>query len=136
MSRRQKEWARLARLRLIVTLGGRCAACGATQHLTFDCRVPRGHAHHGQSTDTRMCFYRAQARVGNLQLLCDRCNSLKADGTMDELREQLTALGVAITLSNTIRVGEQCEQQRDACTHRGNGAIEPVNSFVNKRGCL
>jgi hypothetical protein len=45
--------------------GGRCVRCGATEYLEFDHIIP--HARGGANT------------VGNVQLLCRRCNLLKKD---------------------------------------------------------
>ena len=58
-------------------MGGKCAHCGSKIDLTFDCIKPMGHDHHGWSTDKRMTFYRQQARLCNLQILCAHCNSRK-----------------------------------------------------------
>lgn len=55
-------------------LGNKCALCGATAPLTFDCIVPMGHKHHVMSTVARVKFYEEQMRKGNLQLLCFTCN--------------------------------------------------------------
>ncbi len=45
--------------------GGRCARCGASDYLEFDHVIP--HSRGGANT------------VGNVQLLCRRCNNLKSD---------------------------------------------------------
>lgn len=79
MAKKQKQWARRARARLVHILGSRCAACGTDEALTFDCIRPCGDSHHRYSTDQRMSFYRRQARFGNVQLLCHACNSLKGE---------------------------------------------------------
>jgi hypothetical protein len=78
MGKRQKEWARRKRAEMVTLLGSKCATCGAREELSFDCIVPQGHRHHTFDTSARMSFYRAQYRVGNLQLLCDRCNTDKS----------------------------------------------------------
>jgi len=78
MGLRQRQWAKAARLALIQSLGGRCAWCGTTEHLTCDCIAPMGHEHHERYDPSwRVSFYRAQAAVGNLQVLCDACNTRK-----------------------------------------------------------
>ena len=79
MSHRVKIWAKKARAHLMHVLGGRCMACGKTSNLTFDCIKPQGHKHHEFSSDQAMCFYRKQWRMGNLQILCAHCNSVKGD---------------------------------------------------------
>lgn len=83
MSKRHKLWAKAQRLRLYSILGNRCNGCGSETHLTFDCRSPAGDRHHKYDTSQRMCFYRAQFRIANLQLLCSQCNALKADFSLD-----------------------------------------------------
>ena len=77
MGKRQKIWARRARARLIESLGGRCVRCGTVEHLEFDCITPRGHDHHRCDSSSRICFYRFQHRLGNLQILCANCHLLK-----------------------------------------------------------
>lgn len=79
MAKRHKKWARAKRLALVEALGGVCQGCGTTEALTFDCIEPEGDAHHRYDTSQRMSFYTAQARRGNLQLLCSECNALKGD---------------------------------------------------------
>lgn len=78
MARRQVDWARRARAKLIAELGGRCTVCGTTEALELDCIDPQGHRHHRLGVTWRICFYRAQARAGNLQVLCAHHNNVKA----------------------------------------------------------
>ena len=77
MGKRQKEWARGERQRMMGVLGGVCVICGATEGLEFDCIRPMGDRHHRYDTSQRMCFYRRQYAEGNLQLLCGSCNGRK-----------------------------------------------------------
>ena len=79
MSARHVAWARQARERLRSLLGGRCRWCGSQRNLTLDCIDPKGHAHHASGVLARTVFYRAQWRVGNLQVLCEACNNLKGN---------------------------------------------------------
>ena len=79
MSKRQKEWARLGRARMVALLGGKCACCGRLSNLQLDCIRPAGHLHHGTDPASRHVFYRRQMRAGNLQVLCARCNAYKGD---------------------------------------------------------
>lgn len=79
MGVRQKEWAKKAKKKLMVELGGKCVECGTKRKLTFDCVIPTGHAHHKMSFDRRMSYYRAQAADCNLQILCKRHNDEKQD---------------------------------------------------------
>ena len=72
---------------LFAFLGEACAECGADKDLAFDVVVPFGTPkwHHGRmSQRQRVNFYREQCYAGNLQVLCDQCNTAKArhDGTM------------------------------------------------------
>ena len=79
MARRHKLWAAATRARMVCILGSRCAACASTEELTFDCWAPAGDRHHRLSAPERITFYRKQMRAGNVQILCQTCNSLKAD---------------------------------------------------------
>lgn len=92
MGKATKRWAKNARRRLMVRLAvfqglpePACFCCGATIELTFDCIDPiDGERHHRMSTDQRMVFYRRQHYTfDNVQILCDRCNSRKADARVD-----------------------------------------------------
>lgn len=60
-------------------LGDKCAYCGITTNLTFDCIKPTGGKHHKLSSVNRMSFYLGQWRAGNLQILCHTCNTKKSD---------------------------------------------------------
>jgi len=77
MGLKQREWARSQTLVLRELLGGACAHCGVEEKLEFDCIEPCGHWHHKIEWSWRISFYRQQLRVGNLQLLCQTCNSRK-----------------------------------------------------------
>lgn len=79
MAKRQKVWAAKARDALAAKLGGKCVKCGTTEKLTFDCIIPQGDEHHKMSFDRRISFYRAQDKIGNLQLLCKPHNDAKGD---------------------------------------------------------
>lgn len=74
MASRQVEWARRRRAYLIAALGGKCAVCGSTTSLTFDCIRPRGDAHHQLSSVARLAFYWREMQKGNVQLLCAEHN--------------------------------------------------------------
>jgi 5-methylcytosine-specific restriction endonuclease McrA len=75
MSKRQKQWARVTRARLIRSYGGKCSCCGGTEHLQFHLLRPAREGHHGRDTSSRTSFYRRQARQANLQLVCARCHT-------------------------------------------------------------
>lgn len=72
------------RTRLMMILGNRCAFCGNTTTLTFDCIKPTGDKHHRMNPLDRMHFYFSQSRAGNVQLLCFNCNVRK--GTREQPR--------------------------------------------------
>lgn len=65
------------RKRLMMILGGKCAQCGRTADLTFDCIKPTGDEHHRMNPLDRMHFYFQQTRFGNVQILCWTCNVRK-----------------------------------------------------------
>jgi len=90
MGARQKEWARKARAILVEQLGGCCEACGAKEELELDCIKACGDRHHRMDTSARVSFYRAQARAGNLQVLCKYHNAVKS--TMEHPRVTIGGL--------------------------------------------
>jgi len=63
---------------LMATLGNACARCKTQENLTFDCIQAQGDRHHKIDTSARMSFYRKQYAIGNLQILCDACNTAKS----------------------------------------------------------
>ena len=80
MSKRQKEWARVAREALVKQFGGACEHCGGLHNLTFDVINPtRRTMHSRKDSSARVSFYRQMAARGNLQLLCRSCNARKND---------------------------------------------------------
>ena len=95
MGARQKAWARRERARLIIVLGAKCVDCGATDRLTFDCKIAMGPDHHKLDTSARISFYRSMLAVDNLALRCHSCNSRKGNGptiTTDHHKKRLAAL--------------------------------------------
>jgi len=85
MAKRQKLWARTARINLLLKLGMVCKSCGAEDKLTFDCIYPTGDAHHRMDTSQRMSYYHRQEREGNLQVLCAGCNAVKRHYEMEQI---------------------------------------------------
>lgn len=83
MSARQKRWAVQQREKLIKQFGVRCRVCGGIECLEFDCIRPCGHRHHTFDTARRISFYRRQAVLGNLQVLCQCCNAKKGAREME-----------------------------------------------------
>jgi len=92
MARRHKLWAKTARARMKLILGNCCASCGSTTSLEFDCLIPCGDRHHRMTAPARVSFYRAQMRAGNVQLLCNECNSLKGDLVLSDWRDALSSM--------------------------------------------
>jgi hypothetical protein len=72
------RWAKMARARLIESLGAVCAWCKSPEQIECDCIQPRGHGHHKAGSINRVVFYRQEARTGNLQLLCGPCHRVKS----------------------------------------------------------
>lgn len=77
MGKRQRDWARRLRVQIRKDLGNKCAHCGATEELEFDCISPKGDEHHKMEQSARVSFYRVQYALGNLQLLCEKCHKKK-----------------------------------------------------------
>ena len=113
MSKRAKIWAHKTRERLTALLGGRCVWCGATTELTFDCILPQGHEHHGWSTDKRMTFYRRQAALCNLQILCHHCNSRKQAGKNPPYLPPVPGRGFQISMTTAPKIFSPNEPDQD-----------------------
>lgn len=79
MSLRQREWAERKTKALRKQLGAKCAWCGSTRKLEFDCIKPKGHRHHKIEWSWRISFYIKEFKNGNLQLLCKHHNAAKGD---------------------------------------------------------
>ena len=118
VAKRQKLWARQARLRLISALGGCCAFCHSQDDLQFDCLEPAGHRHHALEPSARISFYRREARRGNLRLLCADCHcehhktkrnqSGKTSSLVGhEPPGTIISTGLVYSSKNTIKDGEQ-----------------------------
>ncbi len=89
MSKQVKLWATKAKTELIEKLGSECAVCGTVFDLQFDCIEPCGDAHHKMSQDQRICFYRKQDKIGNVQLLCKAHHLEKTLKEGQEWREKV-----------------------------------------------
>lgn len=94
MSKQVKEWARMARVNLLVELGAFCHWPGCSvnalkagggldrwglRRLEFDHPDGRDWEATGKSTDQRMCIYRKEAKAGKLSVLCSFHNQVKGD---------------------------------------------------------
>lgn len=77
MGKRQREWARKERVRLIELLGGVCVDCGATDRLEFDHREPRTWVNKHHDPSARMSKIRAEIARGIIELRCPDCNKRK-----------------------------------------------------------
>jgi hypothetical protein len=76
MAKRQRVWAKKARLQLRRELGMKCNQCGSRDYrkLEFDlinpAAVENPAKHHKMEFSWRISFYRQQSKNGNVQLLC------------------------------------------------------------------
>lgn len=93
MALRQRQWAREWRLKLRRLLGMKCKKCNSKDYLKleFDVIIPIGdfdktgkeRHHRAMEWSWRISFYRKQYAMGNLQLLCGRCNHDKSNKLED-----------------------------------------------------
>ncbi len=70
----------------------------------------------------RMSFYRKQFRLGNLQVLCGRCNAWKGDLSFAAWRSALNAVSEGSRSDTIIKAGEQVQQPRLGRSPREDGA--------------
>jgi hypothetical protein len=118
VSKRGHEYARRRRQKLLESLGGRCAACGATEDLQLDLISRAGIKSHGNGVLGRLCFYVRQWRLGNVRCLCADCNQMKAD-MADELFWQKLITEKERVYSYPInKPGEQLQHLRNPLTPR------------------
>jgi len=75
MARRQREWAKRARLALIHALGGKCTACGRDDCLTIDHINGRDWDIRAVGSAWRISIYRWEAANGRVRVLCATCNN-------------------------------------------------------------
>lgn len=113
MAKRQRNWAKRRSEQLRTVLGGKCSACGETEKLEFDCRQPKGHRHHTLEYSSRVSFYLAEHRRGNLQLLCKDCNAIKGAMSAQDWDTLISNSMVGYTLPSIIKGGEQRERLRN-----------------------
>lgn len=92
MSARQVAWARKVHADLREALGSKCAHCGGTAQLEFDCIKPLGHDHHKAGYVARATFYRRQFKAGNLGLLCEACHAQKTENDRHWLEETIAGI--------------------------------------------
>ena len=85
MARRQREWAKRARLSLIIELGGICVDCGNSNlaELEIDHKFRRKWDLRKHEQSWRVSIYRREAREGKLTVRCISCNPSKGKPTRD-----------------------------------------------------
>lgn len=81
MGKRQTEWAKRARLKLIADLGGQCKQCGSLEDLHLDHLYPSqeiiSSGNRRQEYSRRVIIMRREKEAGILQVLCAKCNQKK-----------------------------------------------------------
>lgn len=77
---RFRRWATKGMDSLRDALGAKCAQCGGSDELEFDCIIPQGDKHHKWETNRRYVFYKRQHEQKNLQLLCRVDHEKKSRG--------------------------------------------------------
>lgn len=98
MGARQERWAARKRLLIFEIFGFRCAHCKRHQdelqkldiELQIDIVKPFDSKHHrGMGATGRVCFYLKQLAIGNVQLLCEKCNNSKSNRDVEEYHEKV-----------------------------------------------
>lgn len=81
MARRQREWAKRARLQLIESLGGKCVDCGSVEELQLDHIEPCTWAERRpfMEQSQRLSVMRREAKEGKITVRCKRCNVSKGN---------------------------------------------------------
>jgi hypothetical protein len=86
MAKRQREWAKRARLALIAELGGVCVDCAATTELELDHIKPCTYDRSKTDPSWRVSIYRREAKEGKITVRCKRCNISKQDSIVGQPR--------------------------------------------------
>ncbi len=84
------ERAKAKREQIMTILGWRCAACGATENLTLDHIKPLNKAHRPDGYVARQWEYVKQYRQGNIQILCETCQTTKGKHSQEYLMAQVS----------------------------------------------
>jgi len=66
--------AHVIRNELLLLLGGECEGCGTTENLEFNHLVERTWIAKKLTRYRRMLRYRKEAKLGLINLLCEKCN--------------------------------------------------------------
>lgn len=85
--RRTRTQAGRLRRALIARMGGECAECGATTDLTFHHPFGRPWKPSEHNARHRLRLYEADLAAGNLELLCNSCNSHDGAANAEKYRE-------------------------------------------------
>lgn len=74
---------------LIRALGGKCAVCGSTEKLELDHKAPRDWTPSTRSKTQRLRAYQAEAKKGNVQVLCAQHHGAKTRDDQKTFLEHL-----------------------------------------------
>jgi 5-methylcytosine-specific restriction endonuclease McrA len=102
--------AERVRAKIMRALGYHCAICASKDNLTLDCIEPRGHSHHAAGFIGRQWFYWREYRLGNIQILCDPCQTRKGDMSQADFLAELNNTLVPEVIPISIKGDEQVEQ--------------------------
>lgn len=76
---RQAQWAKTARIQLIIQLGATCQECGCTRIRKLEIDHIHGRTYNLSKlgSHNRITIYRKEAQQGLIQVLCRKCNARK-----------------------------------------------------------
>jgi hypothetical protein len=88
MAKRQREWAKRARLAMVMSLGGKCVDCGSVEiaRLELDHITPCTWDRSKTDASMRIAIYRREIKEGKITVRCDRCNASKSDKEAEQPR--------------------------------------------------
>jgi len=123
LSSKSRLAAREKRRRIFTILGAHCRGCGSEQNLTLDCIRAVPQKKHGQGFIARQWFYWQQFRLGNIQVLCNACQSLKSNRSQEDFERLINSVPSQASNVISIKGGEQLEQLRKSVTPREFGGF-------------